>query len=176
MWLLELKNFTQMRYLLICYIFLGALGTLQAQQAMERPKVLQKHQELTSYRLSDAQTQAYQKRAKQKLGDLADYVQFIINARHPSEQKLALRQLHKLFWEVPAWARSVESIRGYMGKAKKVKLTSVKIAEPLSITKEVYQGKLVYHWSKQPKTLTFTVRKIIKKIGSRRVKVWKLFF
>lgn len=165
-----------MRYILICYILLGTLGMLKAQQAMERPKVLQKHRELMSYRLSEAQTQAYEKRATQKLKDLADYVQFIIKAQHPSEQKLALRQLHKFFWEVPTWARSVESIRGYMGKAKKVKLQAVKIAEPLTINNDLYQGKLAYEWGKQPKVLSFTVRKIFKKIGSRRVEVWKLFF
>jgi DNA-binding CsgD family transcriptional regulator len=70
----------------------------------------------------------------------------------------------------------VESIRGYMGKAKKVKLTAVKIAEPLTVTNGLYQGKLAYQWGKQPKVLSFTVRKIFKKIGSRRVEVWKLFF
>lgn len=165
-----------MRYILICCILLGTLGMLKAQQAIERPKVLQKHRELMSYRLSEAQTQAYEKRATQKLKDLADYVQFIIKAQHLSEQKLALRQLHKLFWEVPTWARSVQSIRQYLGKTKKVKLAAVKVTEPLNINNGLYQGKLGYRWGKQPKELSFTVRKIFKKIGSRSVEVWKLFF
>ena len=75
-----------MKYLLICVLFFLIYWDVQAQSEVHIPKetILQRNPELTSNSLSPAQMQAYTKRAKQKLGDMIDYMKIIINAEHTS--------------------------------------------------------------------------------------------
>ncbi|OJJ19600.1 hypothetical protein BKI52_22605 [marine bacterium AO1-C] len=166
-----------MKQLFLFYITILFSWQAQAQSIDKRPVALQKHKELTSARLSEAQVQAYQKRAKQKLGDMVDYMQIVLQSKQATEQKLALKQLQKLFWQAPAWTNSAQSLRAYLGNITSLSLKAVKITQLLTPTdRGEYKGKLTYQIAYKKETLDFTVRKYIKSIGSREVVVWKLFF
>jgi len=175
--LVLLSNVFNMKPLFLFYIVFLFSWQAQAQSVGNRPMTLQKHNELTSARLSEAQIQAYHKRAKQKLGDMVDYMRIILQSKQASEQKLALRQLQKLFWKAPTWTNSSRSLRKHLGKASNLELKAVKITQLLTSTDEgEYKGKLTYQIARKKEALDFTVRKYIKRIGRREVVVWKLFF
>lgn len=170
-----------MKPLLVLYIFLASLASAHAQSAGREPREtnkLNQHQELGSKSLSDAQVLAYTKRAKQKLQDMADYAQIIANSKDVTEQKQALKQLHALFWTVPAWAKTAQSVGEYVGKTKKMQLASINITQPLvfQANLQAYKGSLAYTWADKSDTLAFIVRKNKKKVGSTEVEVWELFF
>jgi hypothetical protein len=170
-----------MKYTVFLYIFLASLAYAHAQSAGREPREsnkLNQHQELGSQRLSEAQVLAYTKRAKQKLQDMADYVQIIANSKDATEQKQALKQLHHLFWTVPAWAKTAQSVGEYAGKTKKMQLAYTNITQPLvfQANLQAYKGSLAYAWANKSDSLDFIVRKNKKKVGSTEVEVWELFF
>lgn len=167
-----------MKNILFLYIFLASLASLKAQQAREPQEVskLNKHQELTSARLSDAQLQAYTKRAQQKLVDMLDYVQLSIESQDTQEQKQALKQLQNLFWEVPNWAKTLPALREYVGKTRNFNLTKSTVINDLAYQNtQAYKGSLAYTWAGRQDTLNFIVRKNKKQIGTKNVEVWEVF-
>jgi len=166
-----------MKQLFLFYIVFLLSWQAQAQSIGTRPVTLRKHNELTSARLSEAQIQAYHKRARQKLGDMVDYMRIVLQSKQASEQKLALKQLQKLFWEAPTWATSAQNLRTYIGNATNLNLKAVKITQLLTLNDGgEYKGKLTYQIIHKKEVLDFIVRKNIKRIGRREVVVWKLFF
>lgn len=166
-----------LKYTLLFYIFFTLALKVQGQAAEIIRGTLQKHNELTSDALSEAQVQAYHKRAKQKLGDMVDYMRIILNSKQADEQSFALRQLQKLFRKPPAWARSAQSLRAYLGNTTSPSLKAVKITKPLtSKNNRQYQGKINYQIAQKKERLNFTVSKNIKSFGRKRIVVWKLFF
>ncbi len=166
-----------MKPLFLLYIAFLFFGQIQAQSIDHRPVTLQKHRELTSDRLSEAQIQAYHKRARQKLGDMVDYIQFALNARQVAEQQLALKQLRKLFREAPGWATSRQNLRAYWGKVTNFELKSVRLTQSLTPNNEgQYLGKLACQIANKSIKLDFIVQKRVKYIGNSRVVVWKLLF
>jgi hypothetical protein len=166
-----------MKYnILWCLLFGLHLGAY-AQSEYSEVTNLQRHQELASRLLTKEQIQAYNKRAKQKSSDMMEYVRIILKSDLVSEQKEALKQLHSLFWNVPDWARSILSIKRNIGNHKDLELRSLELITPLTLTdNNYYKGSLTYQWLGKKEVMDFVVKKNIKKIGSKEVQIWELFF
>jgi hypothetical protein len=161
-----------MRIIVALYIL--SFSLLQAQSAKREPETgLNKHHELSSRSLSDTQLLAYTKRAKQKLQDMADFLNLLATSKDASEQKEALKQLQSLFWNVPTWAKTVVSAQNYIGKSK---ILNLQVVQNLTYTGSDYKGLLAYQVGEKIEQMLFTARKNKKKVGLQEVEVWEIFF
>lgn len=137
---------------------------------------LTKHQELASAKLSEAQMQAYTKRARQKLADMVDYIRLCINTKDTPEQKKAFKQLQNLFVEVPYWAKSLSALYEYVGKEQGIALAKSVVTQELAYQNtQTYKGSLAYTWAGRQDQLNFIVRKNKKQVGSQELEVWEVF-
>ncbi len=173
--------------LLTYFAFFFALACAHAQSARQdnpETSLLNRHKELSSRTLSEAQLQAYTKRAKQKLADVVDYMQIAVSEKYTeTQQKQALKQLQALFWETPTWAKSLPALQQYVGKDASIALQQTSIEQPLAYHDAItYKGMLSYTLATKSteiatknSKINFIVHKNKKIVGSQEVIVWEVF-